>query len=531
MTPRSLIGAACIVSGLLGSFTPAQAQQNPSVYTWLDNITREVRRARALAASNHVADARSAILLAYLDAYEPLEGYYGPGGKYGVATVAPQVHAGEVAFHALLQSSDAGAVIANADAVDKQLLQIREAIRTSGVTTKPETDVVAYAPLTIADPATARTREVREILLQMQRADAAYRSGDDARALALVEHLYLERFEPMESRLPARLVDRIEKTIHLQLRPAIKQHADAGRITALLGGMSRDMFTADQFLAKGGHTWFAVVNSFVIVVREGLEAVLLIAALLTYLGAIGADARHRRQIFAGVATGLAATIATWFIASTLIPISGANRELIEGVTALLSVAVLLYVAHWLFQKTYIHDWKDYLRNRVGGAVTRGSAFAMAMLAFAAVYREGFETVLFYQALAFDSGMGAILMGFIPGAIVIIAFGFAIIRAGVKLPLKKVFAGTNAVLMYLAFVFIGKGLYNLQEAGLYSPHPLPLPDHPALRQLLGFYPLVETLAAQAAFILLLMATYLVYRSRMLQPAAAASQEEPRARVVA
>jgi high-affinity iron transporter len=235
--------------------------------------------------------------------------------------------------------------------------------------------------------------------------------------------------------------------------------------------------------------------------------------LLAYLGAVGAQAKHRRQLWAGVAAGVVASVGTWFVAATLLPISGANRELLEGVTALIAVAVLLYVANWLFQKTYIHDWKDYLRERVGNAMTSGSAFAMAALAFAAVYREGFETVLFYQALAFDAGVVPILAGFIPGLLLIVVIGVAIIRMNARLPLKKVFGWTNAVLMYLAFVFLGKGLYNLQEGGVFSPHPLPLPDHPALRQLLGFYPVLETVLAQFAFLLLIAATYLWYRKKM------------------
>jgi high-affinity iron transporter len=155
---------------------------------------------------------------------------------------------------------------------------------------------------------------------------------------------------------------------------------------------------------------------------------------------------------------------------------------------------------------------------------------MTALAFAAVYREGFETVLFYQALAFDAGVGAILLGFVPGMILIVLIGIGIIRMNAKLPLRKVFAWTNAVLMYLAFVFIGKGIYNLQEGGLFSATPLPLPDHPALRQLLGFYPVMQTVMAQAAFLLLIGLTYLWYRKKM--KAAAEKQIEPnKTRVVA
>jgi high-affinity iron transporter len=173
------------------------------------------------------------------------------------------------------------------------------------------------------------------------------------------------------------------------------------------------------------------------------------------------------------------------------------------------------VSHWLFQKTYIHDWKQYLREHLGAAVSHGSGWAMVGLSFAAVYREGFETVLFYQALTFDSGGRAVLAGFIPGALLIGVVGWGIIRAGVKLPLKRVFAATNLILLYLAFVFLGKAIFNLQESGAFAAHPISwLPAHPALQQLFGFYPLVETIVAQAALAVLLVSVLLVYKVRIL-----------------
>jgi hypothetical protein len=112
-----------------------------------------------------------------------------------------------------------------------------------------------------------------------------------------------------------------------------------------------------------------------------------------------------------------------------------------------------------------------------------------------------------------------LAGFAPGILVILAIGYGIVRLGLKLPLKRVFAATGSVMLYLAFVFIGKGLYNLQEAGVYAPHPLAwAPDHEALRQLLGLYPLAETILAQAAFLTLLGVGALWYRTRRARAAA-------------
>lgn len=511
---KSVLKAGLLLLGLLIPQTQIFSQQTPSVYTWLDDVAAGVERARALAQSGNVTEARNVVLRVYLDRFESLEGYYGRGATYGVAGVAEAVFAGEAAYHQLLQSADAAALERNAAAVVRHVELIRSAIGVSGVQTVPDTRIQAVSARDVVDPAAAASAEIRRVLQPLSEAAAAYTAGNAASALTLVESAYLEGIEPLESRLPAALVGRIEKAIHLQLRPAIRSQADAATVTSLIGTIGTDLLEADRFIAGGGGSaGFAAVNSFAIIVREGLEAVLLIAALLAYLTAIGAEAKHRRQLWMGVAAGIVASVGTWFVAATLLPISGANRELLEGITALVAVGVLLYVANWLFQKTYIHDWKEYLRERVGSAMTRGSAFAMAALAFAAVYREGFETVLFYQALAFDAGIMPIMAGFIPGLLLIVVIGIAIIRMNARLPLKKVFGWTNAVLMYLAFVFLGKGLYNLQEGGVFSPHPLPLPDHPALRQLFGFYPTVETISAQLAFLCLIAGTYLWYRRKM------------------
>jgi high-affinity iron transporter len=170
----------------------------------------------------------------------------------------------------------------------------------------------------------------------------------------------------------------------------------------------------------------------------------------------------------------------------------------------------------LFQKTYIHDWKAYLRDRLGTALSRGSTLAMMGLAFAAVYREGFETVLFYQALLMDAGSSAVLAGFAPGTVLIALVGYAVIRAGLKLPLKRVFAVTNSILLYLAFVFLGKGIYNLQESGAFAAQPIEwLPAHPLLQQVFGFYPLLETVLAQLTLAALLVVALIVYRRQLVR----------------
>jgi high-affinity iron transporter len=326
--------------------------------------------------------------------------------------------------------------------------------------------------------------------------------------------MYLQGFEPIEARLPGDVVREIESLIHLTLRPQLARGAREADVRASFAALNAGLARADTALASGGSFWFTAVNAFAIIVREGLEAVLLVAAMLAYLSGVGAERKAKQHIWMGVAVGLVATVATWVVARTLIPVSGAGRELMEGVTALLAVVVLVYVSNWLFQKTYIHDWKVYIRERMGRAVTTGSALAMAGLAFAAIYREGFETVLFYQALLFDGHSAAVFAGFAPGLVLILLIGTVIIRLGTRLPLKRVFAITNGILVWLAFVFLGKGLYNLQEAGLFAPRPIGwMPDHEALRQFLGFYPLAETVLAQLAFVAFIVFTWMFYRRRI------------------
>lgn len=490
---------------------------------WLASVKSGLAAAGEAAAAGDVAAARSAALRAYLDDFETVESYYGPGGPYEAAGLSSRVTAAEQAFHELLRgASDPVSFRRLASSLRSQMDDVGAAARAVGAPLVPAASVLsssggAPGPASVAGE--AHTPEIRAVLAGLGDARAALDAGDRRKALALVEAAYLNDFEPLEARLPGSVAGSVERAIHIGLRPALAQ-SDDGRAKAAFDVVEGELLRADAALRAGGSFWFGVVNAFAIIVREGLEAVLLVGALLAYLGASRSSSSHRRQIYAGVGIGVVATFLTWLVARTLVPIGGAGRELVEGVTGLFAVGVLLYVSNWLAQKTYIHDWKAFLRDRVDAAASAGSALAMAGLAFAAVYREGFETVLFYQALLFDAGPTAVLAGFLPGLLLIVGLGVGIIRLGIRLPLRKVFTVTNTILLYLAFVFLGKGLYNLQEAGLFAPHPVAwFPDSGVLRQLLGLYPVLESLLAQVAFLGLVAATYVVYRRAARRAAAA------------
>jgi high-affinity iron transporter len=229
-----------------------------------------------------------------------------------------------------------------------------------------------------------------------------------------------------------------------------------------------------------------------------------VGALLTFLVKMGA-AHRRRDVHLGVAGAVIASLLTAVALETVFHLSPANQEALEGLTMVLATVVLFYVSYWLLSKMEVVKWNHFVKSKVHHAVTSGSAFALASAAFLAVYREGFETVLFYKAL-FLAGDGSasvvpVLAGMAVGTVVLTGVYVAIHRFGVRLPLKPFFGVTSAFLYYMAFVFAGQGIAELQEGGLLPTTPVGwAPRVPAL----GIYPTLESLIAQGVLLVLLVA---------------------------
>jgi high-affinity iron transporter len=208
-------------------------------------------------------------------------------------------------------------------------------------------------------------------------------------------------------------------------------------------------------------------------------------------------------IHAGWIGALLLGVATWFVASTLIAISGATRELTEGITALLAAAILIYVGFWLHGKSYAHAWKAFIDQHLGKALEGGTLWALAGVSFLAVYREAFETVLFYQALWQQVGEGAhgsVVIGFLCGVAVLAVLAWAILRYGIRLPIGPFFTACSVLMAGLAVVFTGHGIKALQEAGMIAAVPFGNFNLPAL----GIYATVESVLAQL-FVLLFVIT--------------------------
>ncbi len=257
---------------------------------------------------------------------------------------------------------------------------------------------------------------------------------------------------------------------------------------------------ADQRAEAVKSGWVgAFLQSLLILLREGFEAILVIGALVAYLKRLGADDKLK-VVWQAVALALVASAATAWAMNSLIETSGADREAMEGATMLVAALVLTYVSHWLFARREAQRWQGYIKEQIEKALSGGQMFSLGFAAFLAVYREGAETVLFYQALmgSAPGHSAAIGAGFVVAAFGLVAIYWAIRRASMKIPLAPFFTGTAILLYALAVVFAGQGMLELQEARWVSVTPLAgFPNLPSI----GLFPTLESVAAQA----LLLAT--------------------------
>lgn len=367
------------------------------------------------------------------------------------------------------------------------------------------------------DPAAAG----REVLSLLERALTAARGGRTGDAGDRAFDAYIA-FEPMESPARARnpgLVATMER-----LFADFKGSVRAGDVRA--AERARDAIEANlpsvvELTRPTGSGIEAFWQSFLIILREGLEAILVIGAIVAFLLKTGHRERLR-SIWWGVGMALLASAATAIALKTLLSAMPASRELIEGATMLVAVAVLFSVSYWLISKVEAAKWQQFIREKVSTALEHGGGKALTFVAFLAVYREGAETALFYQAL-FNEGPRVALpmtLGILVGGASLAVIFTLFYRFGVRIPLRPFFGVTSVLLYYMAFVFMGKGIRELQEGNLVSITIIPGAPHV---DAFGLYPTVETLLAQLVlfvlFVFALVKTFWPQRSVTLPTMAA------------
>jgi high-affinity iron transporter len=373
---------------------------------------------------------------------------------------------------------------------------------------KPEADaVVAYLRKGLLEQRPSDPLLAARVLLH--EALGLYQEGKRQEAYQKSVDAYLDGFELAEPALFAKdaSLGRELEARFSEFRGAIRSGADFARIRELHGELEKGIARAAEILsadesASGSYTLF---NAALIILREGLEAALIVSAIIAVLRATGA-LEAIRYVHLGWGLALLAGVLTWAVAQTFLNIGGVQREIIEGLTALLAAVVLFSVSYWLISKAEAKKWQQYIQQKVQEALTGRRIAALAGVSFLAVYREAFETVLFYQALWLQNQTTQqfVIWGFLIGVILLGALVWIIFRLGLKIPLRLFFGISSALLYLLAFVFVGDGIRDLQAAGWFSETPLQQAPHIPI---LGIYPTVETLLAQGIMVLALIASLL------------------------
>jgi high-affinity iron transporter len=373
--------------------------------------------------------------------------------------------------------------------------------------------LAATALLAGAAPATAAPNDLERGRAEIGRASqlvdqslAAVKAGKRAEAYKLARSAYLDHYEfveiPMRLRDPNKVLDTEFK--FTKLRNDIRDGAPLSQIQRDIADVRAGLVASDRVLADKGVAAPAVAFafSFSILFREGIEAVLLIAILLGSLSA-GSAQNYRRPLGWGVAAAVGATAITWLLATLVIDIAPVNREVLEAVTALLAVVVLVAVSFWLVSRLEHRRRQEFMRARVASAMAAGTTVAFVGLGFTAVYREGFETVLFYQALSlFAEGLTLwVVLGAVAAALALGVAGYAILKAGKQLPLKPMLVTGASILLLLSVAFAGNAVRSLQSADIMQATPVSSPRLPVfLAELTGLHPTQEGIAIQAVMLL-------------------------------
>lgn len=302
---------------------------------------------------------------------------------------------------------------------------------------------------------------------------AAYRDGDHEQAYDLSVAAYLEGFELVESSLDnvdSNVRKNTEKAL-MAYRQSLQDGLPIAQVEQRLEAAKALLKESAGLLGSDGLSWsLSYISGLLILLREGLEAILVLAAILAFLRNTGQQSAVR-SVNAGWALALVAGLATWALAAYVIDVSGAQRELLEGCTALFASVMVLWLGVWMHDRRHAAAWQDYIKSSL---VSGGGRFGFAILAFFSVYRELFEVILFYETLwlqAGPAGHNAVLAGGATALVLLIGLAWVILRGSAKLPLALFFGINAALLCALSVVFAGHGVKALQEAGIFGTRPV------------------------------------------------------------
>ncbi|WP_367255157.1 FTR1 family protein [Pseudomonas sp. stari2] len=333
---------------------------------------------------------------------------------------------------------------------------------------------------------------------------AAYRAGERDQAYDLSVAAYLEGFELVESSLDnvdANVRKDTEKSL-MAYRQSLQDGLPVEQAEQRLDAAKAKLKESAGLLGSDGLSWsLSYISGLLILLREGLEAILVLAAILAFLRNTGQQSAVR-SVNVGWGLALLAGLGTWALAAYVIDVSGSQRELLEGATALFASVMVLWLGVWMHDRRHAAAWQDYIKQSLVGG---GGRFGFAILAFFSVYRELFEVILFYETLwlqAGPAGHNAVLAGGATALVLLFGLAWVILRGSAKLPLALFFSINAGLLCALSVVFAGHGVKALQEAGIFGTRPVAFFDF----EWLGIHADAYSLTAQAVAIAAIIVLY-------------------------
>ena len=263
--------------------------------------------------------------------------------------------------------------------------------------------------------------------------------------------------------------------------------------------------------SSGGAAWQTFLAVLGLTLREGLEAILVIAAIIAYLVKTNSR-KYLASVYIGAGLGVLFSVVLAMIfngiaASLGDAQSGAGQEIFEGVTMFLAVIVLFYVSNWMLSKAEAENWNKYIKDKVQQSIDKGSMYTLSFSAFLAVAREGAELIMFFQGMRANitNNPHMLWAGLALAVVILVIVYFAITKLSVRLPLKPFFTFTSVLMFILCISFVGKGVYELQEADVIGRTVIPWMNGFNF-ELLGIYDRYENLIPQLILLALTIFTY-------------------------
>lgn len=363
---------------------------------------------------------------------------------------------------------------------------------------------------------------VQNINDKIQAAITLYKNGDAKKAMGDIQDIYFDEFEGsgMENKVGAidvNLKTAIEATFG-NLVALMKSGADEKALQESASKMSSQLAAALEKTSSSSSPWSLFVWALTIILREGFEALIIVAAVVAYLVKTGNAKAMGKVVYSSVGVAVILSfVMAWLMNVIFGEAAGQKRELMEGITMLIAVGLLFYVGFWLLSNAGAKKWNDYIKSHVSDSISSGSTTALWWTVFLAVFREGAETVLFYQALIFgakdSAGYSMIAAGFVIGLVVLLVVYFLFKIFAVKIPIKPFFIFTSAIIFYMSIVFVGKGVGELVEGKIFIPtiiNGLSFPDW--MRDWLGLQPYYESLVPQIIMVLALVIGIVIMKSK-------------------